>query len=91
MALVEKGSIGGVVTLADVANKTATRIGRTFAALLNTGFHFEQHYRLLVEKPFLATVTLHSVMEIALWCNLTVGFQVGQSFQQETMIYMMLK
>ena len=38
ISLVEKGSLGGVVTLADVANKTATRVGRTFAALLNSGF-----------------------------------------------------
>jgi hypothetical protein len=30
--------MGGVVTLADVANKTATRVGRTFASLLNSGF-----------------------------------------------------
>ncbi|WP_458206096.1 hypothetical protein [Haladaptatus sp. NG-SE-30] len=37
-ALVEKGSIAGVVTLADVANDTATRVGRTFARLLNCGF-----------------------------------------------------
>jgi hypothetical protein len=38
MALIEGGSMGGVVTLADVANKTATRVGRTFASLLNSGF-----------------------------------------------------
>jgi hypothetical protein len=38
MALIEGGSTAGVVTLADVANKTATRVGRTFAGLLNIGF-----------------------------------------------------
>ncbi|EFW90528.1 hypothetical protein ZOD2009_18759 [Haladaptatus paucihalophilus DX253] len=38
MALIGRGSMGGVVTLADVANKTATRVGRTFASLLNNGF-----------------------------------------------------
>ena len=38
MSLIEEGSIGGIVTLADVANKTATRVGRTFAGLLNSGF-----------------------------------------------------
>lgn len=38
MALIGRGSMGGVVTLADVANKTATRVGRTFASLLNSGF-----------------------------------------------------
>ncbi|KZN24368.1 hypothetical protein A4G99_08145 [Haladaptatus sp. R4] len=38
MSLIEKGSIGGVVTLADVPNTTATRVGQTFAGLLNAGF-----------------------------------------------------
>ncbi|ODR79374.1 hypothetical protein BG842_22385 [Haladaptatus sp. W1] len=38
MALIGRGSMGGVVTLDDVANKTATRVGRTFASLLNNGF-----------------------------------------------------
>ncbi|MFH5797911.1 hypothetical protein [Haladaptatus sp. CMAA 1911] len=38
MALIGKGSMGGVVTLDDVANETATRVGRTFAAFLNSGF-----------------------------------------------------
>ncbi len=38
MALIEGGSTAGVVTLANVANKTATRVGRTFAGLLNIGF-----------------------------------------------------
>ncbi|WP_423745804.1 hypothetical protein V5735_07580 (plasmid) [Haladaptatus sp. SPP-AMP-3] len=38
MALIGRGSMGGVVTLDDVANETATRVGRTFAALLNSGF-----------------------------------------------------
>ncbi|WP_224332993.1 caspase family protein [Haloprofundus halobius] len=37
-ALVERGSYGGVVTLADVANTTATKLGRTLARLLNCGF-----------------------------------------------------
>nr|WP_256490513.1 hypothetical protein [Haladaptatus sp. AB643] len=38
MSLIEKGSIGGVVTLSDVPNTTATRVGQTFAGLLNAGF-----------------------------------------------------
>ncbi|WP_264781694.1 hypothetical protein [Haladaptatus sp. T7] len=38
MALIQGGSIGGVVTLSDVANTTATRVGRAFASLLNRGF-----------------------------------------------------
>ncbi|WP_135854499.1 CHAT domain-containing protein [Halorussus salinus] len=37
-ALVEAGSYGGVVTLAEIANSVATDIGRTLARLLNCGF-----------------------------------------------------
>jgi hypothetical protein len=37
-ALVESGSYGGVVTLAEVANSYATDIGQTLARLLNCGF-----------------------------------------------------
>ncbi|WP_231184435.1 hypothetical protein [Haladaptatus sp. DYF46] len=37
-ALVEKGSKGGVVTLAEVINSSATKIGRSLARLLNCGF-----------------------------------------------------
>ena len=38
MALVEAGAIGGVVTLTDVINSGAIRIGRAMARLLNSGF-----------------------------------------------------
>ncbi|MFC7045418.1 hypothetical protein ACFQH6_08375 [Halobacteriaceae archaeon GCM10025711] len=38
MALIERGSIGGVVTLTDVVNSGAVRIGSTLARLLNRGF-----------------------------------------------------
>jgi hypothetical protein len=38
MALVEAGAIGGVVTLSDVINSGALRIGRAMARLLNCGF-----------------------------------------------------
>ncbi len=38
MGLLAAGSIGGVVTLSDVINSGAVRIGRTMARLLNTGF-----------------------------------------------------
>ncbi|PSQ20278.1 hypothetical protein BRD01_14580, partial [Halobacteriales archaeon QS_8_65_32] len=38
MALVEAGAIGGVVTLSDVINSGALRIGRAMARLLNSGF-----------------------------------------------------
>lgn len=36
--LVEKGSRGGVVTLSEVINTSATRVGRALARLLNAGF-----------------------------------------------------
>ncbi|WP_227378859.1 hypothetical protein [Haladaptatus halobius] len=36
--LIEAGSIGGVVTYSHVGNKSATRIGRLIARLLNRGF-----------------------------------------------------
>ena len=36
--LVEKGSRGGVVTLAEVVNSAATKVGRALARLLNSGF-----------------------------------------------------
>jgi hypothetical protein len=38
MALVEKGAIGGVVTLQVVPNGPAAQVGRTLANLLNAGF-----------------------------------------------------
>ncbi|WP_137286748.1 hypothetical protein [Halorussus salinisoli] len=37
-ALVESGSYGGVVTLAEIANSVATQIGQSLARLLNCGF-----------------------------------------------------
>ncbi|WP_440009845.1 hypothetical protein [Halomicrococcus sp. SG-WS-1] len=39
--LIEAGAIGGVVTLSDVINSGAVRIGRTMARLLNSGFPLE--------------------------------------------------
>jgi len=38
MSLIENGSIGGIVTLSDVLNDEAVRIGETLARLLNAGF-----------------------------------------------------
>jgi len=38
MALIEGGAIGGVVTLSDVVNSGAIRIGSTLSRLLNSGF-----------------------------------------------------
>jgi hypothetical protein len=38
MALIEGGAIGGIVTLADVLNRDAVRMGRALAGLLDGGF-----------------------------------------------------
>ncbi|WP_137286744.1 caspase family protein [Halorussus salinisoli] len=38
MALVDAGSVGGVVTLSDVINSGAVRVGKTMVRLLNRGF-----------------------------------------------------
>jgi len=40
-ALVERGSYGGIVTLANVSNDPAVRIGRALARLLNNGFSLQ--------------------------------------------------
>ncbi|TKX63033.1 caspase family protein [Halorubrum sp. ASP1] len=38
-ALVHRGSRGGIVTLSDVANSPATKLGRIIARLMNSGFN----------------------------------------------------
>jgi len=38
LALIRAGAIGGIVTLAEIINDRAVRIGETIARLLNTGF-----------------------------------------------------
>ncbi len=38
MALIERGAIGGIVTLSDVLNCEAVKMGQTLAGLLNCGF-----------------------------------------------------
>ncbi|WP_128475742.1 hypothetical protein [Halorussus pelagicus] len=38
MALIDGGSVGGVVTLSDVINSCAVRVGKTMVRLLNRGF-----------------------------------------------------
>ncbi|WP_232686082.1 hypothetical protein [Halobacterium zhouii] len=40
-ALVERGSLGGIVTLAKITNDPAIRIGRALARLMNTGFSLQ--------------------------------------------------
>ncbi|WP_229109962.1 hypothetical protein [Halapricum desulfuricans] len=49
-ALVKKGSIGGIVTVADLLNKTATDLGKTLAHLLDGGFSLFSALELLERK-----------------------------------------
>lgn len=51
-ALVDKGAIAGVVTLEDVINSMATKIGRTYARLLNFGFPIGSATKLVQETMF---------------------------------------
>ena len=53
-ALVDAGAIGGIVTLTDVLNKTATEIGRSVARLLNQGFSLLSMLGLLEKRNRLA-------------------------------------
>ncbi|WP_229113212.1 hypothetical protein [Halapricum desulfuricans] len=49
-ALAEKGSIGGIVTVADLLNKTATDLGKMLAHLLDGGFSLFSALELLERK-----------------------------------------
>ncbi|MFB6270615.1 MAG: hypothetical protein ABEH83_11760 [Halobacterium sp.] len=40
-ALVKRGSLGGIVTLANISNDPAVRVGRALARLLNNGFSLQ--------------------------------------------------
>ncbi|PSP85067.1 hypothetical protein BRC83_03930 [Halobacteriales archaeon QS_1_68_17] len=53
-ALVERGALGGIVTLKEVLNKTATEIGHTIARLLNSGFSLSSAFSLLDKTHLLA-------------------------------------
>jgi len=53
MHLLESGSIGGVVTLSDVINSGAVRIGRTMARLLNTGFPLRAALKIAQEESII--------------------------------------
>jgi hypothetical protein len=53
LALVNKGSIAGVVTLNDVINSSATRVGKELARLINYGFPMETAIQLIYETSFL--------------------------------------
>ncbi|RBI62609.1 hypothetical protein DMJ13_11265 [halophilic archaeon] len=51
--LIEAGAIGGVVTLSDVVNSGAVRIGRTMARLLNSGFPLEAALEIAQEESII--------------------------------------
>ncbi|QGN06941.1 hypothetical protein Hrd1104_06290 [Halorhabdus sp. CBA1104] len=53
-ALVDAGALGGIVTLANVPNPTATEIGKNLARLLNTGFSIANARSVLGEDEKLA-------------------------------------
>ncbi|WP_135824300.1 hypothetical protein [Halorussus ruber] len=52
--LVEKGSRGGVVTLAEVVHSSATKIGRALARLLNSGFSLRSALNVAKEEVVVA-------------------------------------
>ncbi|MFC6725660.1 caspase family protein, partial [Halobium palmae] len=49
-ALIDRGSYGGVVTLAEVGNAAATELGRTLARLLNCGFTLRSSLSILKDE-----------------------------------------
>ena len=54
-ALVDAGAVGGIVTLANIPNPTATSIGKTLARLLNVGFTIATARSLLERDEQLAS------------------------------------
>ncbi|GGL61231.1 hypothetical protein GCM10009039_19270 [Halocalculus aciditolerans] len=54
MALLERGSIAGVVTVRDVVNRGATAIGQTLARLLNHGFPITAALDVAGEESFMS-------------------------------------
>ncbi len=50
MALVENGSRGGVVTLSEIANVSATKVGVALARLLNSGFSLRMGLEIAKKK-----------------------------------------
>lgn len=53
MGLIEAGSIGGVVTLNDIINSGAIRIGSAMARLLNSGFSLQAALNLAKEQSII--------------------------------------
>ncbi|WP_049969727.1 lyase family protein [Haladaptatus cibarius] len=95
MALVEKGSRGGVVTLSEIANVSATKVGRALARLLNIGFSLRTGleiakneiltgYRYItVGDGGLALVQCESGCPM----HLRVGRESEDSFEVDIMVY----
>ena len=54
-ALVEAGALGGIVTLSNIPNPTATKIGKRLARLLNSGFSIASARSLLEKDHRLAS------------------------------------
>jgi hypothetical protein len=52
LALLEAGAVGGVVTISDVLNSGATRVGKTMVNLLNRGFPLRPALNLAREESF---------------------------------------
>lgn len=52
MALLEAGAVGGVVTLADVLNSGATRVGKSMVRLLDAGFPLHGALDIASEESF---------------------------------------
>jgi len=52
-ALVQNGAIGGIVTVADLLNKTATKLGETLAHLLDGGFSLYSSLELLERRSII--------------------------------------
>ena len=53
--LVDNGAYGGIVTVTDVLNKTATKLGRTIARFLDSGYSLLSALELLQEESIVAS------------------------------------
>lgn len=53
MALIEAGAVGGIVTLADVVNDSAVRVGSTVARLLNEGYPLRPALEIAKEASYM--------------------------------------
>jgi hypothetical protein len=88
--LVERGAMGGVVTLRPVGNEGATRVGRTLARLLNRGFSLSAALSLARDETMLGNQYVvvgdgdTSLVQTASPCPLVLGVKpVGDRFVVE--------